>query len=378
MGKIGSRAEGLESPVRRRSAKGIEMSEQDSNFGVNRMGRRVFLGGAAVAAASVGGWAGAAIAGQTVAGKRQSSQEVADLLHRMEGVTVALATPLDEHGELDVPGLKRLIERVVAAGSSCLFPLGWMGEGPLLKDGVREAMMRETCRLANHRLPVMIGVSEQSLPRALDLAAMAQRAGADLILSTPPFSYSIPQNLVYEYFKELAAKSGLPLVIYQNDEVGVHVELETLLRLSTTPGLVGVKAFMPYGQIQRCFHRADRPGRFAVMSGDEYLYGAALLLGIRHFTMGGPGNICPKWCTGIYRSALDNEWAAVTKKQRRLTDFCDAIFIGVDTAYASVKYALKCLGLCEPYISSPHRVIPPEQQKQVEQALKEYADVVAG
>jgi 4-hydroxy-tetrahydrodipicolinate synthase len=223
----------------------------------------------------------------------------------------------------------------------------------------------------------MIGVSEQSLPRALELAGMAEQAGGDLILSTPPYSYSIPQSLIYEYFKELAARSGMPLVVYQNDEVGVRVEVETLVRLSTTPGIIGVKGYMPFNQLQRCFRKADQPGRFAVMSGDEYLYAAALLLGIRHFTMGGPGNVCPMWCTSIYRSALDNDWTAVSKKQRRLTDFCDALYTGMDTAYAAIKYALKCLGVCSAHISSPHRAISPEQQKQVERVLTEYAEVVA-
>lgn len=162
------------------------MSEQDCNFDANRVGRRAFLGGAAVAAASVGGWAKTSLAGQAGAVKRHSFGEVPELLDRMKGVTVALATPLNGSGELDVQGLEKLIERVMAADVSCLFPLGWMGEEPLLTDRVRGAMMRETCRLARGRLPVMIGVSDQSLTRALDLAEMARQAGADLILSTPP------------------------------------------------------------------------------------------------------------------------------------------------------------------------------------------------
>lgn len=133
---------------------------------------------------------------------------------------------------------------------------------------------------------------------------------------------------------------------------------------------------MPFNQLQRTFHKADKPGRFAVMSGDEYLYGAALLLGIRRFTMDGPGNVCPKWCVSIYRSALDNDWTAVTAKQRRLTDFCDALYTGTDSAYAAIKYALERLGVCSAHISSPHGILPPDQKKQVERALVEYADVV--
>ena len=41
----------------------------------------------------------------------------------MEGITAALAIPLDEQGELDVQGLEKLIERVIAANASCRSPL---------------------------------------------------------------------------------------------------------------------------------------------------------------------------------------------------------------------------------------------------------------
>ena len=309
-----------------------------------------------------------------MAGKDQS---ISNLLTTMEGLIVALATPLAEDGKLDIDGLERLIERVIEGGASCLFPLGWCGEQPLLTRSVNEAMMRETCRIAAGRLPVMVGVSEQSIPKALELAALARKAGADLLLATPPYSYPIPQELIYNYFKELASQSNRPLVIYQNDELGVRVELETMVRLSEIPGLIGVKAYVPFVELQRYFHRAHKPGQFSVISGDEYLFGAALLLGIRHFTMGGPGNFSPGWCTGIYRSALEADWEAVREKQKKLTDFCDAVYFGVDSAYAAVKYILERLNICSARISSPHRILPSEQKKKIDAAIEEFRDILA-
>ena len=310
--------------------------------------------------------------------KAALDQRARALLKRMEGVTVALFTPLNSRGTVDVSGLERLVERGLKAGVACLFPLGWAGEGPLLPNAVREQMMRETCRLASGRVPVMVGISEQSLPRSLELARMAQAAGADLVLSTPPYSYPVPQRLVYEYFIELAARSNLPLVLYQNDEVGVRIEDETLVGLSATPGVVGVKAYVNFVQLQRSYRCADKPGQFAVMSGDEYLFSSALLMGIRHFTMGGPGNLCPAWCVSMYQAALNNDWTAVARKQRRLSEFCDALYVGTDSGYAAVKFALRCLHLCSDRITPPHRVLPRKQRKQVKHALADYPDVVAG
>ena len=315
--------------------------------------------------------------GSEVAGKTDRQEKgTTGLLSRMRGLTVALCTPLDEQHSLYLKGLERLIERAITGGASCLFPLGWCGEQPLLMQSVREAVVRETCRIAEGRVPVMAGVSEQSVPRVMEQVAMAKDAGADLVLTTPPYSYEIPQELVYEFFKELMSACDLPLVVYQNYEIGARIELDTLSRLREIPGIVGVKAYVPFLELQKYFHQLHNPESFAVISGDECLYGAALFEGIRLYTMGGPGNLCPGYCTLIYKDALNGDWESVKQKQQRMVDFCGAVYGCGDTAYAAVKYVLQCLGVCSSRMMSPHRTILPEQGEKLDTVLKQFADVL--
>lgn len=305
------------------------------------------------------------------------STSVSVLLRQLEGITVALATPLDKNGELDVSGLERLIERALSGGATCLFPLGWMGEQPLLSDAMRRRVLFETCRLAADRVPVMAGVSEQSLPRTLEQAMAAREAGATCILATPPYSYDISQSLINEFFTQLAKQSRMPVIIYQNGEVGVQVSNNALHELSFVPGVVAVKASMPYHTMQRSFARTHRPGEFAVMSGDESLYGAALFLGIRHFTMGGPGNLCPGWCARMHHAAVAGEWQTVQQMQKRLVAFCEALFAFENlTPYAAVKCALENLGLCSRRITSPHLAADEEQSARIAEVLREHCDIV--
>ena len=298
------------------------------------------------------------------------------LLEAMEGITVALVTPMESDGALDARGLECLVERCLANGARGLFPLGWAGEAPRLPDGVRRCMIQHTCRAAAGRVPVMAGVSEQSLPRALELAECARDAGADILLATPPYSYPISQEIVYEFFRRLAAESGMPTVAYQNDDVGVGIEEETIVELSRTPGLIGLKAYMPFGKLQTAFHRAHRPGAFAVMSGDETLFGAALGLGIRHFTMGTPGNVCLRWCVSMVRSAVDEDWDAVREKNKRLTEFCHDFYPRVEAPSAAAKYILHKAGqFASTYVTPPHRELSAEQRQFVDGALESFADV---
>ena len=300
----------------------------------------------------------------------------ADLLKKMEGVTVALVTPLDAEGRLDVPSLERLLERVVSYGACCVFPLGWCGEQPMLPDEVRVDMLRNTTRVINGRLPVMAGVSEQSLPRVLELAGGARDAGADLILATPPYSYPVSQEFVLEYLADVARLSSMFLVVYQNDDVSVRVEVETIHQLSERPGIIGVKAFMPYEELQAAYHRSDRPGRFAVMSGNEYHYGPALFMGIRHFTMGSPGNLCMKWCVGTYRSAVQGDWDGVRRRHRRLTEFCHALSQVPAPFMAVKKYAMSRLGICSVHVTAPVRMLSAEEQKRVDAAMEQYRELL--
>ena len=53
-----------------------------------------------------------------------TNEDIAQLLHKMEGLTVALATPLDEEGNLDVSGLNRLMEAVSTAVQPACFLWG--------------------------------------------------------------------------------------------------------------------------------------------------------------------------------------------------------------------------------------------------------------
>ena len=303
------------------------------------------------------------------------SEGTADLLKTMEGVTVALVTPLNAERRLDVEALERLIERVIQHGACAVFPLSWCGEQPMLPDNVRGEMLRETTRIVNHRVPVMAGVSEQSLPRALELACIARAAGADLIIATPPYSYPAPQEFVLQYFSELARESGMPLVVYQNDEVSVRVEIDTIRQLSETAGVIGVKGYMPFLELQAAYHEADRPGRFAVMGANECLFGPSLFLGLRHFTMGTPGNVCMKWCVSTYRSAIEGNWDDVRRKHKRLIDLCAAMSRIPAPFMAVKKHAMSRLGICSPYVIPPVRQLGPAEQKLLDSVLEEFQDV---
>jgi hypothetical protein len=94
---------------------------------------------------------------------------------RYQGIIPPMVTPLTARDTLDVPGLERLVERLVTGGVSGIFALGTTGEAPSLSYRLRREVVEHTCRLVKSRIPVLVGITDTSLVESAHLAAHAAR-----------------------------------------------------------------------------------------------------------------------------------------------------------------------------------------------------------
>ena len=78
----------------------------------------------------------------------------------LSGIIPPLVTPLLDDDVLDVEGLQRLIEHLIAGGVHALFVLGTTGESQSLSYKLRVEMIKNTCRIAKGRLPVLRQIME--------------------------------------------------------------------------------------------------------------------------------------------------------------------------------------------------------------------------
>jgi len=267
-----------------------------------------------------------------------------ELLARTKGMAVALATPLSDDGAVDSGGLERLVDRVIEAGASCVFVLGWMGEQPALTDPARCHVIDHVVQHVAGRVPVIAGVSEQSLPRSLEQALAAREAGADIILATPPFSYPLTPPLIADYFEQLSRQSGMPTIVYNNSEAHTPLDVDALRTLGQVPGIVGVKDFSNFVQLERLLANVHREGEYVVFAAEEYFLGPAMFLGAKYSMLGGPGNLVPGWVTRMHACADQGNWAEVASGHWRLIALCDELYGLADSPYSTVKAALGLLG----------------------------------
>ena len=110
----------------------------------------------------------------------------AQLPQPLRGVIPPLATPLSEHDVLDVDGVDRLVEHVLAGGVHGLFVLGTTGEGPSLSYKLRQELIERVCERVNGRVPVLVGITDSSLAEAVQMANLAADSGAQAVVAAPP------------------------------------------------------------------------------------------------------------------------------------------------------------------------------------------------
>jgi dihydrodipicolinate synthase/N-acetylneuraminate lyase len=109
------------------------------------------------------------------------------------GIVTPLATPLalsnQAEPSLDVSGLERLIEHVIAGGVNGIFLLGTTGEFSSLDREMRQEIIRRSCTQVNHRVPVLVGITDTAISETLRLAETAAESGADAVVLAAPYYF---------------------------------------------------------------------------------------------------------------------------------------------------------------------------------------------
>src|SRR5262249_36697478 len=129
----------------------------------------------------------------------------------LTGIIPPMLTPLRGRDELDIAGLERLIEHILAGGVSGIFILGTTGEGPSLSYRLRRELIERVCKQVKRRVPILVGVTDTSFIESVNLARVAAESGADAVVAAPPYYLPEAQPELQEYLEHLVSELPLPL-----------------------------------------------------------------------------------------------------------------------------------------------------------------------
>jgi 4-hydroxy-tetrahydrodipicolinate synthase len=261
------------------------------------------------------------------------------------GAAVALATPLDETGELDHAGLERLVRRVLSGGVSMVCPTGSTGEGARLGPRRRAEVAAAVRGLVPAGVPVVPGLPATDTDSALTELALLADADVTAALVSPPSYFPMPGEEVLRFYAELAAASPLPIVLYNIPQfTKVTIPPRVVGDLAAHPAIAGIKDSGRDMEYLLTVLAATSGGDFTVLTGTDTLLVAGLLSGADG-TIAASANLVPELGVEICRSVASGDLDRATAAQRRLTDVVLACRRG--TPPAGWKSALEIAGICD-------------------------------
>jgi 4-hydroxy-tetrahydrodipicolinate synthase len=278
----------------------------------------------------------------------------------LTGIIPPMITPLRGRDELDVAGLERLIEHIVAGGVSGLFILGTTGEGPGLSYRLRRELIQHTCKHVNRRVPILVGITDTSFVESVNVARSAAEAGADAVVVAPPYYLPEAQPELQEYLHHLIPELPLPLYLYNMPALTkVALELDTVRRAMNEPRIIGLKDssgdlnyFKSAAEIIR--QRSD----WSLLIGPEEKLLEGLQVG-GHGGVNGGANLFPKLYVKTVEAHRAGNLARAQELQQQIQRVSDSFYrIGKysSSIIKGIKCAASCLGLCDDFMAEPfHR-----------------------
>lgn len=257
------------------------------------------------------------------------------------GSLVALVTPMQPDGGLDLPAFRALIDWHVGQGTDGLVIVGTTGESPTVNTAEHCLLIRVAVEQAAGRVPVIAGTGANSTAEAIELTECAKKAGAAAGLSVAPYYNKPTQEGLYRHFKTIAEAVELPMILYNvPGRTASDIVNDTVLRLAQVPGIVGIKDAT--GNLERGSDLIKRaPAGFAVYSGDD-ASGLALML------LGGKGvisvtaNVAPALMHEMCVAALAGDLARAREINFRLLGLHQKLFVEANPI--PVKWALAEMG----------------------------------
>jgi 4-hydroxy-tetrahydrodipicolinate synthase len=269
-----------------------------------------------------------------------------------KGSNVALITPFKDDC-LDVENYIKLIHFHLENGTSGLVPAGTTGESPTLSHKEHQQVIDLCIKESSGKIPVIAGTGSNSTDEAISLTTHAEKVGANAALIVTPYYNKPTQEGLYQHYKAINDKCGLPIIIYNIPGRSViDMSVETMARLFELKNIVGVKDAT--GDLNRVDKQLKAMGReFIQLTGND---DNALEFNRR----GGVGaisvtaNIAPKLCSKFQSLTLlsdDKSQKEAESLDKILQPVHHSMFI--ESNPSPVKYAAKVLGLCDDAVRLP-------------------------
>ena len=287
-----------------------------------------------------------------------------------KGSIVALITPF-KNNVLDQDKYASLIHHHIKNGTNGVVPAGTTGESPTLDHNEHKKVIEIAVKETNGKIPVIAGTGSNSTSEAIELSIHAEKTGANALLIVTPYYNKPTQEGLYQHYKAINDKVGIPIIIYNIPPRSVvDMSVDTMARLFELKNISGVKDAT--ADLNRVDEQLKKMGpEFIQLSGED---GTALEFNLR----GGVGcisvtaNVAPKLCSDFQNASLSKNNSNLIAKAKEINEKLMPLHksLFVESNPSPVKYAASLLNLSSEEVRLPLVKVTEKTKKEVQKALK--------
>ncbi|HVT11216.1 MAG TPA: dihydrodipicolinate synthase family protein [Fimbriimonadaceae bacterium] len=213
------------------------------------------------------------------------------------GCYPAAVTPFREDGEVDQPGMARLLAWFESHGCTGVVLAGTNGEGPSLAAVEKRDLLRAMMPVRGS-LDLILGVATPALSEAIwSCKQVAKIGAAAALVMAPSYFREASEDGLFGWFRALMDEAGLPILIYNFPQrTGISLSPEMMARLGEHERMAGAKDSS--GSVENIEGYAAALPSKALFMGNETLLPRALEAGWSG-TISGAANVLPSWLSQI-------------------------------------------------------------------------------
>jgi 4-hydroxy-tetrahydrodipicolinate synthase len=270
---------------------------------------------------------------------------------------------------VDEKALKRLVELQIQGGVDGLVPVGTTGESPTLSHEENIQVIELVIRFAKGRCKIIAGTGSNSTEEAVKMTRLAKRLGADATLQVVPYYNKPTQEGLYQHFRTIAEKGGLPVFIYDiPGRTGVSIRNETIIKLhkDLPAKIIGIKEAS--GSCDRITQLRTALGDdFSILCGDDSLTLPMMSVGADG-VISVASNVFPAEVSAMVSSALGGDFVYARTLHAKLFQVFKDLFL--ETNPIPVKAALAMRKIVQEVYRLPLTPMRKDNRAQLQRTLQ--------
>lgn len=259
----------------------------------------------------------------------------------IRGSLVAIVTPMQSDGSLDLPALRKLIQWHIESGTNAIVIVGTTGESATLSTEEHCDLVAYCVDEVKGQIPVIAGTGSNNTAEALFFTESAKKNGADAALLVTPYYNKPSQEGLYQHFKAVAEAVDIPQILYNVPaRTACDLQLETVKRLAVLTNIVAIKDAS--GDISRGLELIQHCGdQLAIYSGEDAL-SLPLMLAGADGTISVTANVAPAPMAKMCALALAGNEAEASQVNASLALLHQDLFVQANPV--PVKWLLREMG----------------------------------